>query len=286
MSIKLIASDIDGTILNQDGTITPRTQKIVKRLKDYGIHFTLATGRSYESSVRIADQLNLQGETIGLICLNGMFTYGYPQLNTIQKMHGLSYEQALEMQELGEKFYMGIMYCFSDTIYFQMDDLSYEDFMIAMRDDTKHYFNKSADMINIKSLEEIKQRFEEEDIQKIAYVQSPMYMDLVIDRMKRHAGDAYDLMRVGLGWTEVGPKEVNKGQAVLNYAKHVGVQPDEIMVFGDSENDISMFKIAKKAIAMDNALENVKRYATDHTLNHNDDGVADYIERYLDTLNY
>ena len=109
-------------------------------------------------------------------------------------------------------------------------------------------------------------------------------MNLVSDRLKEAVKGEYDIMRVGHGWTEVGILGVSKGQAVLDYAARYDIKPEEIMVFGDSENDLSMFKIAGRAVVMENGMESAKAHATDMILSNDESGVAHFIEKYLDTL--
>lgn len=283
MAIKLIASDIDGTIIDDFGNISQDTRRAIHKLKDYGIRFTFATGRSYESTLRIAQQLGVDNEDVGMICLNGLQTFTLPSQDLVEK-ETLSFEESVTMQRLGERYYLGIMYCFDDVIYFQMDDLSYKDYMIAMGDDAKRFFNRNLDVIPVNSVHDIKERFETDRIQKIAYIQSPQYMDLIVDRIRKDAGIGYEFMRVGPGWTEVGIDGVSKGNAVVEYAARYGIKPEEIMVFGDSENDISMFKIAKKAVAVENAMDSAKAHATHFTKSNEDHGVAVFIEEYLKSL--
>lgn len=283
MAIKLIASDIDGTIIDDFGNISQDTRRAIHKLKEYGIRFTFATGRSYESTLRIAQQLGVDNEDVGMICLNGLQTFTLPNHEKVEK-ETLTFEESVNMQHLGERFYLGIMYCFDDVIYFQMDDLSYEDYMIAMGEDAKRFFNRNLEVVPVKSVHDIKERFETDRIQKIAYIQSPQYMDLIVDRIRDEAGDGYEFMRVGPGWTEVATEGISKGNAVIEYAARFGITPDEIMVFGDSENDISMFKIAKKAVAVENAMDSAKAHATHFTKSNEDHGVAVFIEEYLKSL--
>lgn len=284
MKIKLIASDIDGTIINSDHQVTEMTKDAVHRLRKHGIHFMLSTGRSFEGAFEIAKQLELDNENIGMICLNGMHTYNLPE-KTVKIRESLSFEECIELQKLGEKYFMGILYCFEDCIYLQMDDLSYKDYTIAVGEEAKNFFNFAADFKYVTSVYDIKDLFETKPIQKIAYIQSPDYMELVIDRMREQTHGAYQMMRVGEGWTEVGQMNISKGTALLEYAKELGIQPEEIMVFGDSENDISMFNVAGVSVAMENAIGMAKMSANAFTLSNDEDGVGVFIDAYLNEKN-
>ncbi len=283
MKIKLIASDIDGTIINSDHLITEETKKAVHRAQEAGIHFMLSTGRAYESAMGIVEQLEIQDTHMGLVCLNGLQTYHLPE-HTKNEGRALNYEETKVLQNLGQKYHMGIMYCFDDCIYIEMDERSYQDYAIAMGEELKGYFNFNVKVESIQDLSDIKSKFDHERIQKVAYVQSGDYMGLVIDRMKDDIEGQFDLMRVGEGWTEAGTIGINKGEAILKYAASMDIKPEEIMVFGDSENDVSMFKVAGTAVVMENALGTAKQHATANTLSNDNNGVAKYINDYLDSI--
>lgn len=283
MRIKLIASDIDGTLINTDHNVSEKTKEVVHRLRDEGIHFVLATGRAFDSTHRIAQQLELEQEDIGMICLNGMHTFN--PITKEKRVHdGLGFEEAQQFKSLGEKYHMGVMYCFNDMMYLEMSDRSHDDYVNARGEELKTYFNFGVGIEMINSLDEIKNRFENDTLQKIAYIQTDDYMSLVIDRMKEETNENYTLMRVADGWTEVAKSTVNKGAALIDYAAKRGIKPEEIMVFGDSENDISMFKVAGISVAMENAIGTAKENATHHTISNDDHGVAVFIEDYLNKL--
>lgn len=280
MNIKLIASDIDGTILNSNHEISDKTIEVVRKLREQGIHFVLATGRAHDSALEVAKKLQIENEDIGLITLNGMNIQN-PHTQEKKTIEGLSFEESLHFKELGEKYHMGIMYCFDNCMYLEMDSRSREDYVNAMGKSLKLYFDFNTELKVIDSIYDIESVYEKERLQKIAYVQSKDYMNLVLDRMKTDTNDGFHLMKVADGWTEVSKDQVNKGAALIEYARQRDIKEDEIMVFGDSENDISMFKIAGISVAMENAYASAKEVATHHTLTNDDDGVALFIEKYL-----
>lgn len=280
MSIKLIASDIDGTIINSNHEVSAKTREVIQSLKDKGIRFALSTGRGYGGAMNIVRQLGLENEDIGVICLNGMETYW---LNSDKKriIDGPSFEEALRIRATGQMFHMGIMYCFRDNMYLEMDDLTYKDYQIGLDEETKAFYDSNISIIPIKSIYDLEEKMKTEKLEKIAYMQSADYKELVYDRLKEKLDDQYELMLVSTTWSEIAEKGVNKGNAVLKYAESYGIKPEEIMVFGDSENDISMFKIAEVAVAMENAIGSAKENANAFTVSNDEHGVAVFIEEYL-----
>ena len=281
---KLIVSDVDGTLLNEDYLVSEETKIAVKRLKSYDIDFAIATGRAYEGAFDVATQLDIVEEGYGIICLNGMRTYHLPN-KTYDSLEPMTYEQAQFMQKLGQKYYMGMLYCFEDIIYYEMEDHTYKDYELGMDPQRMRFFKDNMNTLDIESLSELKSRFDEgHPLLKIVYVQGEGFIDLLIERLKNEMHPDFDLLVVGSEWLEIMPKRINKGEAVLNYAKSKNIKPEEIMAFGDAENDISMLKAVGCGVAVENAFSSLKAVADDFTESNLEHGVAKAIHRYLDRL--
>lgn len=282
MTIKLMVSDIDGTLLDDQGRVHPKTIESIQALEKHDIHFALATGRSYEGAKSAFNQLGLDPSKHELICLNGLRTYT-AEGTLLHQLETMSYEACQSLAKIGHEFYQGVMYCFDDAVYFEMDHRSYEDFLIGLAENNLHYFQVDTDTHRIDSIEAIKDRFDRKDpLVKMVFFQTPSYTELVLPRIKKLIpSDAYDIMLVGKGWAEIMPKHVTKGVAIQALAQSLGTSMDHVMVFGDAENDISMFKMAHTGVAMENALESVKTHADRLTQSNNLGGVGLEIERYL-----
>lgn len=276
-NIKLVASDVDGTLINNEHKISSYTKEVVSKLKSKGIEFVIATGRSYDGALDIAKQLDIVKEGYGLICLNGLRTYHLPG-EDYHELPTMSYEECVKMEELGKKYHMGILYCYDDIIYFQMEEIAYLDYTIGMKAERMRFFKDGSKTKDVKSLNDIKHRFENgEGILKIVYVQSDDFMELIQPRVKKDLDPNYDALLVGQGWLEIMPKSVTKGEALIEYAQSMGIKPEEIMAFGDAENDISMISRVGHGVAMANGMDSLKAVASDIALRNDEDGVANYI---------
>lgn len=281
MQIKLVASDVDGTIINEAGVVSEKTIQAVKALKNKGIHFVIATGRSFEGAKSIIDQIGLEKDDYGIICLNGLRTY-YADKDEFTQKETMTFEDCKQFEAIGKKYYLGILYCFDDHAYFQMDEKTYKDYTISLDERKMRYFRSDMESNSIQSLDEIKHRFEANDpILKIVYIQSDDFMDLIINRVKKEFPHDYKCLQVGRGWTEIMPTSVNKGEALKQYAQARGISTDEIMAFGDAENDIDMLQTVKYSFAVANAMDTVKAVASDVTKSNTEDGVAVAIEKYV-----
>ena len=281
MEVKFIVSDIDGTIINSNREVSNYTIEVVRKLPALGIHFALATGRSKEGAFRIANQIGLEPSQYGVISLNGLRVYqGNQELLFEEK--GLTYEDCQVLEKIGKNFYLGVLYCFDDKVYLQMDDRTYQDYTIALNPDKLRYFKEDTSANTILSLTEIKHRFEKGDqMLKVVFMQSDDYMDLIIKRVQKACPLDYECFLVGPGWVEIMPSTVNKGTALSRYAKLLNLDLKSTVAFGDAENDISMFKVVNKCIAMENAFPTLKEIASDITKSNYEDGVAVAISKLL-----
>ena len=281
MAIKLVMSDIDGTLIDEHHGISERTQKAVQALVAQGIQFGVATGRNFDSAKNIVKLTGIDADDAPIVSLNGIYVehkkIGYQK-------HGetLSYEACKNLALLGEKYYMGVLYFFEDNVYFHMDDLSLQDFELNRDEDFMRFFKESMHMDRIDSIDDLEERFTNgERILKVVYLQNPAYSELVQERIALEMPKELVYMMVGPGWGEIMPKSVNKGAAILAYAESQGIKPEEILTFGDSDNDLTMIEKAGVGVAVKNARSSVKILADDMTDTNINDGVAKYIEAHL-----
>lgn len=279
--IKLIASDIDGTLLNSEHVISDRTREVIHQARAQGYEFMLATGRNYESAVAIAEELHLDPQAIPIVSLNGM-RVEHPSRKYHALQAPMSYEACERMEELGMKYFMGILYCYEDTIYFQMDEKSEKDFVFGEDEDRLRFFSDGAKISRIDRLTDIGDRFERNDsILKIVYIQNADYTELIKERIAQEMDGDHDLLMVAPGWAEIMPKRINKGAAILEYASRRGIAPSEVLCFGDSDNDLTMIQSAGIGVAMENARNSLKIVADAITLTNDENGVAEYIAQHL-----
>lgn len=94
-------------------------------------------------------------------------------------------------------------------------------------------------------------------------------------------GDQTSQMYSETYYYEIMPKDVSKGHALLEIAEYLGIDQENIIAFGDQDNDMSMIQMAGVGVAMGNAIDSLKAAADYVTLTNNEDGIAVYLEKYL-----
>lgn len=279
--IKLVMSDVDGTLLNSENEISELTKDAVQRLVKSGVEFGLATGRNYDSAASIVEKLGLDPFEVPIVSLNG-FWVDHGSKDYIFRDETIDYETSKLLGAIGEKYFMGVLYFFEHKVYSHMDDLSLEDYEISKGESELRFFKDDHDLERVDSIEDIKHVFDQgHKVLKIVFVQDEDYTELVKERISKQFPEEYDLLMVAGGWAEIMPKSINKGEAILEYAKFRNLDPSEILCFGDSENDLTMIKYLGTGVAMKNARNSLKILANDITDSNDDHGVARYLEKHI-----
>lgn len=266
--IRLIAADLDGTLLDAGRAVSPETRRIVDRVRALGVMVVLATGRTYEGVRGIYDHLGLDSP---VITNNGGLTYdpvtdtvldGYPLPPATLKTL-LSW---LDSEGIYNQFYT------RDTIYVR-----------RLGHITKEWADKNA------SLPE-KQRIRMEVLGDgplpPALDTEPFYKLLVMDtdpavirRVRQHVSTLPELdttvsIENGLDILSAG---ISKGVGLERLAARLGIPREAIMAFGDQENDIEMLRFAGVGVAMENAGDHVKAHADRIAPLHHEDGLARFL---------
>lgn len=281
MDIQLILSDVDGTLINDEGHVSDKTRAIVQKVVAKGYRFGIATGRHLESARGIAKECGLNPDEVPIIALNGLLVEHRSE-NYYVKEDYLDYDTCLSLSEIAKNYYMGILFFYDDDVYYMMDDRSIEDYKVGLRPNMLRFYQEKVNMHRIHSMDELKPFFEKDAfLRKVVMIQNDEYTELVKERIAKEICDDIHFMMVGPGWAEIMPSHVNKGDALLRYVKHQALDPKKVMTFGDSDNDLTMLLKAGHGVTMENARNSVKIVADAITDDHAEDGVANYLEKHL-----
>lgn len=286
--IRLFASDMDGTILQDHSTIHPDNVKMVRYLQDKNIPFIICTGRDFYQASLCLKPENLQCPIIGL---NGAIIY--EEDGTILKEVTLSHEdtraliQKIELHQnnwdmmtsngiyslhFEEKFAKKVA-----TFKENHPDLTPEEFEAEL-DKLKKLFD-ATDVSNIEEVLDdptikiykvLTSNYEAEDslMEIKSYVEQKLPNLVVTSSFKTNI--------------EVTHKDAQKGIALHHYAETLGISMEEVFAIGDNSNDVSMLKLAGYSVAMGNANQeaiNTAKYQTDDNKH---GGVAKAIQKCLD----
>lgn len=263
MDIKLIASDMDDTLLNSNVTISERNAKAIKSALAAGKIFLIATGRMYVSARPYAQRLGLD---VPLVTYNGALVKG-------SASGEIFYEHKMKLATANEV----LAYCKEKGYYVQL----YVGDSILIKEEnacSKMYTKISG--IQTTAIGDALYHTDEAPY-KILVMTSAEEFASVWEQFSTQFKGKLDVTSSKDNFLELMEPGVNKWEAVKSVAASYGVKPEEIMCIGDSNNDISMIKNAGIGVAVANAKDSVKEHAKIVTASNNDDGVALVIESIL-----
>ena len=251
--IRLIASDLDGTLLlNGAQSLRPETCRLVHDLTMKGVYFIAASGRQYPNLRRLFAQVQSE---IGYICENGCLSFFQGELIHKEVMERELGQEIL--RAIWEKEGCEILLSGANTSYLQPKKMSY---YRHMRDVVRNNVTLVPDIFQV-----------QEEYMKIS-VYEERGIEHSAPYWKEKFGDRVTVVTSGNEWLDMMPKHVHKGLAMKKVMEYMHVEPEECMAFGDNYNDLEMLELVGHPVAMTTAKPEVKavnRYQTDrveHTL--------------------
>lgn len=263
---KLIAVDMDGTLLNEKKEITNRCQKAIVQLKKKGKKLVLATGRPLNGVMQYIEKLDLFDENDYVIAFNGALVqstktkeiiYNKPlSLNAYEELYELSRQLGVHIHALTDNCVLTP----ENNPYTQIES-------------------------NINHIPIVEGAVEEIDasttIIKVMFIDAPEKLDAIIPKIPDWVREKYSILRSAPYFLEFLDKTVNKGAGVSAVAKQLGYQREEVICVGDAGNDLAMIRYAGLGVAMGNAFDEVKSEADYITHTNEEDGVACVIEEFM-----
>ena len=253
--IKLIVSDMDGTLLNNEHKIDPAFYDLLPKLKEEGIRFVVASGRQYPS---LRTDFLAYLEDVVIIAENGAFVVDNEKELVVEKMSDEEIHHCVEeiMKLEGAEALVCAKYCSYTRSPELFGFLSSPQFRYEMRLE-KDLYSISDDIIKVSVIEYAGKGAED-----------------CYRRLRPALCEDLNLVVSGNGCLDTGIRGVNKGTAVAALQKMWNICPEETMVFGDQFNDVEMFEQAEYSFAMANAADGVKKYAKYIAAGNNDNGVV------------
>lgn len=264
---RLIASDMDGTLLNDKLEITDRTAAAVRRAVDQGAMFVVASGRPFAGVQRYMDSLGIGGS---VITYNGAkvvrYTPNAPEESRVVAFNvvNMSSEDVIAILRLAEQL--------DTTVCLWSDEELYVNRMNELV--TKYCEHSGSIPCLLPPIEETASL----KVSKILWYDDPERIEgwLQTDMFDGLTQTAY--MRSNPEFLEFMSNKADKGTAVAVIAGYYGIRTSEILAFGDGENDITMLDYAGCGVAMANAAGEVKKHADAITVSNTEDGVAVFLE--------
>ena len=269
--IKLIAIDMDGTLLNEKKHIDKAQKEAIHEAVEAGIKIVLCTGRPLYGILPFYEELGLSElDSEGYVILNnGCSIHKTKDWKLIDQVNFTS-DDIDYLYKFSEGYDINFTLV-NDYYYFNIDDRKPTDELIT---DAGFVF---SDITNI-SLKEAKNG--KHKIIKIMFLGNPNIMADFQKENENILKDKYSGVLSQPYVYEILPKGNNKGTGLKKLAKKLGIKQEEIMAIGDGNNDIEMFEYANYSVAMENGTELAKKAAKYETDSNENDGVAKAIRKY------
>ena len=268
--IKLIALDIDDTLLNSNKKISDYNRDIINKAHKQNIKIVLASGRPFvENTINYYKYLGAYKTNEYYIAYNGGAIY---EVTTQKEIFSdtLNYEEIMEIHSSIEKKYDGLISHFVHQKNKALYDLLNEYVYLEYQNNNIELVEISFDKLN-------------KDFWAYKYMLSgdPKVMSEVYKTIPKEIFDKYNVCISMPCFIEFQHKSVSKGNAIKLIAKLNDFSLDDIIAIGDSENDLSMIEAVGYGICMENGRESVKKKAKFITESNDLDGVGKAIEKVL-----
>jgi len=267
MKYKLIAVDLDGTLLNDESDMTERTKFAIIKAVDAGALFVTATGRAIQGAEFVNEQLS---KDMPFIVFNGASVI-------MGKSRKILFSKFLDKALAKEAYDMGASRATPMVIWTDAGlRVSYDSKGTA---EYKEYYKKYY-YSNQKVIDDIDE-LEDERIYKIIWFGKRDIILKYQHEMNSHFAERVNCHTSLPEYLEFVSPDADKGAAMEEIGKVYGIDRSEMIAVGDGYNDISMIKYAGLGVAMGNAPGDVKAACDLVTLSNNHDGVAAVIEEYF-----
>lgn len=279
MDIKLVAMDLDGTLLRHDKTIDEETMAALMRCQREGIILVLATGRDKGGIDFVSEPLQLAKGNNYIAGVNGQIVYSFAKQEywVDRVMDG---KDASRILHIAKKYNCeAICCCGYDHYDFLSRRLKFLKQMRALLHGKPMDYGLNQGKRNFIPIHSADVQITQ-DINKCILIQTPAFFRKHLSAIRQELKE-YDILEVGPAWIEIMPKGVNKGSAILQIAMANQIKPEEILCFGDAENDLSMMDQIPHGIAMGNAMDIVKQRAWAITDTNMNAGIAKALHRYV-----
>ena len=261
--IRLIFSDMDGTLLDENGNLPAGFGAMYARLKERGIRFAPASGRQYASLVQTfalwQDELIFVAENGTLVMERGRELFSTPVDRAL----------ALRVMEAGEGI-AGVHALFCGKHYGYLYEA---DNTPDFRAELAKYVSKSMVVANFAAVDDVPI--------KMAFCDPTMRAETSILPVLQTFSDRLQVTLSSAEWVDVYSKGVSKGVAARQIQERLGLSPDECAAFGDYGNDLELMDAVTYSFAMENAIPAVQERARYRAPSNRENGVMTICERIL-----
>ncbi|CAJ0990709.1 sugar-phosphatase [Pantoea sp. Nvir] len=268
MAIKLVAIDIDGTLLNSHYELTSGVKLAIDHVRKKGVAVVLATGRPYVGIKRYLIELGLVDKGQYCISYNGALVQKAKDGECVSEIT-LSFDDYVYIEKLARELGVHFQAFDKDSLYTPNKDLSKY---------TIHEASLTGIPVRYRSVDEMDHNIR---FPKLMMIDDPSLLDAAVQQLPSKAQQNYTILKSAPYYLEILDCRVNKGRSLKMLAEKMSIAREEVMAIGDQENDLAMIKYAGTGVAMGNAIDSIKKIAQFITKSNMEDGVVYAIENLV-----
>ena len=256
MSVRVIIMDVDGTLMNSQKELSPKTKETLIRAEKAGAILILASGKPTSGLLDLAKELEMEALSV---------EEGKAVLE-----HMKSFDKVRPMIDKGEYMYV-------NNVYDNMIQWNGAPFDVIQYESRGGKFK----LCEVDDLAE----FVDFELNKILTTSDPEYLQEHYQEMMEPFKDKLSCMFTGPFYFEFTAQGIDKAKALDTVLIPMGYKKEEMIAFGDGHNDASMGKYAGIGVAMENAVQDLKDVADEVTLSNDEDGIAVCLHKHMPELN-
>lgn len=269
--IKLVAIDIDGTLVNEKKIVTDKVRQAIHAAMDQGVKIVLCTGRPIAGIRPYLEELRMQAEDDFVISQNGAVITRTDTGEVIEKWP-LALADVRQWYEFGKDFAANFLVMNEEHFHLVMPEGEEPSIRTALLDEGKTV-RMAVEVADINALQE--------EYLKLLFFGKPAEIDEVEAAIPPAFRENFAVVRSQVYLLEVAAKGIDKGKALTKLAQDLGYAHEEVMAIGDGNNDYEMIKAAGLGVVMENGTDHLKSVANELTLSNENDGVAHAIEKFV-----
>jgi len=248
-NIRIVVSDLDGTLLKNDGSVGEETKKLIRELHNYDVLFSFATGRLHSAVTDIAKDLEIKNP---IISLDGSVIKDFPTGETIFESF-LKKKYVEKAIKFADDYLLNVALCHSDAIYFTEFNTVIP--TLLNKFGAKYKEVSSYDNLMDMTLEIV---FAGDNKESIEFVKDRFIFPYAFGC---NASYYRSQSKRGLYYLNIRRAGSSKGKGLIRLLKYLHIKPYQAVVMGDWYNDISMFKSDAIKVAVANSIPELIRNA-------------------------
>jgi Cof subfamily protein (haloacid dehalogenase superfamily) len=261
---KLVAFDLDGTLLGEELLLRPRVLSAIRAMRELGIEGCIVTGRMYRAALPFVRQLQF---TAPVVCYQGAAVVD-PQSDEVLQDVPLPNSEALALEAYARENGLHVQLYANDRYYCEQ---------------ANQYVSLYAKISGVEPVivGSLRRQFETWDATKACIIAEPEVVLEHLPRVQKLCGDRAYVTRSIAYFLEVMNSKVNKGRSLEIVARSLGIALEDVMAIGDSWNDAPLLQAAGFGVAMGSAPPELRQVADAVVADVENDGVAEALERYV-----